>query len=137
MTRIAPVILLLTAAASAPAPTSPAALAEPAGRIILFGATWCAPCRAERAEAQALAAAAAPWQVTLAWIDRPITAPAGLDTLTPGQAERLARQYGGEGFGLPFAVAVDATGHACGLYRGPLRAAAMPVLLAGCGSEQK
>jgi hypothetical protein len=37
------------------------------------------------------------------------------------EAQALAVRYGGQGFGLPMTAIVDAQGHACPVWRRPLR----------------
>jgi len=94
---------------------------EPASsprRIVLFGAHWCAPCRAELQALPALAAAAAPVPIVLAWIDRP---PRTAFSQVPAPAARaLAKRIAGDGYGLPFAALLDADGTPCAIRRGPL-----------------
>jgi thiol-disulfide isomerase/thioredoxin len=85
-------------------PTS--ALGAEPHRIVLLGARWCAPCMAEYAHLPELVRAAAPDRIVLAWIDRPIAVPAGLqgqvDSL-PRRPRALAEHELGVGFGLPAA----------------------------------
>jgi thiol-disulfide isomerase/thioredoxin len=82
----------LSLALSLAMPTS--ALGAEPHRIVLLGARWCAPCMAEYAHLPELVRAAAPDRIVLAWIDRPIAVPAGLqgqvDTL-PAPAARAGR----------------------------------------------
>ncbi|GHC98866.1 hypothetical protein GCM10019060_31100 [Novosphingobium pokkalii] len=109
----------LSLALSLAMPTS--ALGAEPHRIVLLGARWCAPCMAEYANLPALVRAAAPDRVVLAWIDRPIAVPAGLqgqvDSLPAPAARALAEHELGVGFGLPAALA---PGRGCPPWRGPL-----------------
>ncbi|WP_343615179.1 hypothetical protein [Novosphingobium sp.] len=94
-------------------------------RVILLGARWCAPCMAEWRNLPRLAAMVAPDRIVLAWVDRPIAVPPALasqvTTMPAAEAQALAVRYGGQGFGLPMAAIVDAQGHACPVWRRPLR----------------
>lgn len=107
-------------------PASLQAQSEATGRrIILLGARWCAPCMAEWRNLPRLAAMVAPDRIVLAWVDRPIAVPPGLapqvTTMPAPEAQALAVRHGGQGFGLPMAVIMDAQGKACPLWRRPLR----------------
>lgn len=92
--------------------------------ILLFGARWCAPCMVEYRELPNLVRAASPEHITLAWIDRSIAPPAELASdvraLPVDEAQRLAGQIAGVGYGLPFSAAFDASGHVCAIWRHPL-----------------
>ncbi|MDE2405872.1 MAG: hypothetical protein KGM17_14480 [Sphingomonadales bacterium] len=122
------ILVLLQATLLAPAPAAPAPM-----RLVLFGAVWCAPCRAELRNLPALAGAAAPQRITLAWIDRPaLPTTAEVAQLPPAQAARLARELLGEGYGLPAAVMLDAGGRACAVLRAPLTPAAIAGLRKAC-----
>jgi len=108
-----------------------------ANRLVLFGAHWCAPCRAEAAILPALVGAAAPARVMVAWIDRPFALPAGLPpdrvvALPPAVAEGLAGQVGGQGYGLPMAASFDGLGHVCAVRRRPVTPDDVATLLAAC-----
>lgn len=92
--------------------------------LVLFGANWCAPCRAEIRELGALTEAAAPARLQLAWIDR---APAGLPTrpdprwtvLPPAEAQRLFERFGPSAQGLPVAI-LFREGRPCAQKAGPV-----------------
>ena len=119
----------------------PGATASPVpvreGRTIMtFGARWCAPCMVEYRELPELVRAAAPDQITLAWVDRQIAAPPGavatVRSLSTDEARRAARRIGGEGYGLPFSAMFDETGHLCAVWRARLKAADVAVMRAQC-----
>ncbi len=132
--------LTISAAIFAASPALAAAPSEPArpriARVVLVGAHWCAPCRAELPELGALAAAAAPARVALGWTDRqpPVPAPlAGMIELVPISAARtLASRHGAAARGVPFALAYSADGALCTLWRGPLRPADWAKLESQC-----
>ncbi len=118
--------------------------AEPAGqppisRVVLIGAHWCAPCRAELPELGALAAAAGPARVMLGWIDRkPVLPPASsavIEVLPVAAARNLVSRHGIAARGVPFAVAYAADGKPCTVWRGPLTPADWPTLTRQCAGE--
>ncbi len=78
----------------------------------------------EYANLPALVRAAAPDRIVLAWIDRPVVAPATLqgqvDSMPVAAARDLAEKRLGVGFGLPAALAPV---RLCLPWRGPLRPA--------------
>lgn len=124
---------------------APAALAQPAAdeagrRIVLVGARWCAPCQLELRTLPALEAASVPYQLELAWIDRPPSLPdvPGRRTrILPLPAARaLAEAHGSEGRGLPFAILIARSGSVCAIWRGPLRPADIPAFRQRCDNRQ-
>jgi len=112
--------------------------AEPApvARVVLVGAHWCAPCRAELPRLAALAAAARPATLALGWTDRlpmlPAAARTAVEGLPPATARTLLERHAQTARGLPFALAYTATGTLCALWRGPLTEADWPALAARC-----
>ncbi len=108
-----------------------------ANAIVLFGAHWCTPCRGEYRILPALAAAAAPTRLILAWIDQAIVPPSGgpaggMAALDVADAQGLAERIGGEGYGLPFSAMFDSDGRVCSLWRKPLRPEDIAPLKAAC-----
>lgn len=111
---------------------SPAA-AEDDLTLVLFGAQWCAPCRTELRELSALAQAAAPARIRLAWIDR---APTGLPSgawsvVPPAEARRLFERSGTATRGLPMA-ALFSGDRACAHWQGPVTVAEVRRLKEAC-----
>jgi thiol-disulfide isomerase/thioredoxin len=94
--------------------------------IVMFGAHWCAPCMGELRRLPELAAAAAPDQLLLAWVDSsvgPSQTTTGFESLSPNAARRLARSLMGDGYGLPFSVMFDPRGDVCAVQGSPLDSA--------------
>jgi len=122
----------LTILAGSPARAEP----TPIARVVLVGAHWCAPCRAELPRLAALAATARPATLALGWTDRPPLLPAAarstVEVLPPATARALLDRHAEAAHGLPFALAYTATGKLCTLWRGPLTEADWPTLTARC-----
>jgi thiol-disulfide isomerase/thioredoxin len=104
--------------------------------IVLFGARWCAPCMAEYSNLPALAAAAAPDHIALAWVDRKIAPPSAasldLQSVAVDQARILAQSILGEGYGLPSSVMFDENGNACAIWHAPLHVSELTAFRAMC-----
>ena len=87
-----------------------------------------------------LVRAAAPDQLVLAWIDRPITPPGDLAdhvvSLPAADAMRHAVRIAGEGFGLPFSAMLDANGRACAVWRGAIGPTDIDTLRARCNQPR-
>ena len=128
-------MVLAAAPAGATAPT------YPARTILLFVASWCAPCHGEIAQLPRLREAAGNWRVLVVPIDRGRATAAMLQGVpaaqrwVPDAAAMAALRddlFGGTA-GLPFSVAVGGDGRPCGTHRGVLSAARVAALRAGCG----
>ena len=138
--RILPLVATCTVLSASAAWGEPqSAPAHPAiTRVVLVGAHWCAPCRAELPELGALASAAHPARLALAWIDRKpvLTAPASglVEVLSVSAAQDLVARHAAAGRGVPFAVAYGADGKPCTVWRGPLKSADWPKLEQACGA---
>lgn len=141
LTRILLVIASYTilAASGAQAQNAPAhtAIDRPAiTRVVLVGAHWCAPCRAELPELGTLASTVAPARITLGWTDRKPLLAANLagtiEVLSVMAARDLADRHGAAARGVPFALAYGPDGTVCTVWRGPLKPADWPKLEQAC-----
>lgn len=142
-TRIARWSCLLCAALSAalPVPLPAQATVElPPRTILLFVAEWCAPCHAEVARLDEIAAAARPFRVLVVSLDEDRAAARMLREVDPdrrwrpgraalaGARERLLANVPG----LPYSVAVDADGRVCGDSRRGMDAGRTRALMRAC-----
>ncbi len=118
-------------------------IAYPHQSIVMFVASWCAPCREELSRLSTIVVAARPWDVVvMAMDDTPGTramlasVPAVHRRWQPGPAERqgLANLMFQETGGLPFSIATDAVGRPCASIRSGLDAARVRQLLTACRS---
>ena len=109
---------------------------ETISRIVVIGAHWCAPCRAELPELGALAAAARPARIALGWIDRkPVVAASlaeSIAILSVSTAQDLANRHGAAARGVPFALAYAADGKLCTVWRGAVTPANLLILEHQC-----
>lgn len=102
----------------------------PRPAIILFWAAWCAPCRAEVSQIEALSRAAGPLPVIVVATDADRTSRRLLGGLAPDRvrypdapaSDVLAMMPGGGG-ALPAAMAIDASGVVCASVQGPVNPA--------------
>jgi thiol-disulfide isomerase/thioredoxin len=116
------------------------AAAEPrnAGQtIIFFGASWCAPCRIELRNLPALAKAAAPNRLEIAWIDRAPPASArmagsNVAVLSPQEALRKFEMIAGDNRGLPVVAMIDGNRRICAILRQPATVARLRSLDGSC-----
>ncbi|RHW16684.1 hypothetical protein D1610_14940 [Sphingomonas gilva] len=125
--------MLLTAAA--PADTPP-----PKNAILLFVASWCAPCHGELRMLGSIGRQAAPMRVIVV----PIDARRGTEAmiarvpenqllrLEPRAATAMMRRLSGGAPGLPTAVAIDRAGRVCGVERRSLVPERARALRLGC-----
>ena len=118
------------------------AVAEEQGArtIVLFGATWCAPCRVELRGLRDLAAAAPRINWIIAWDDNSLSRlrfarPAALREVTGSAAAALKARLAPDAAGYPFAVMLDAQGVRCAAWPGPLTPALVDRLRKECASH--
>ena len=115
---------LLTGAA----PAEP--VRSPARSILLFVASWCAPCHGELRQLPAIAAGAGAYRVLVVPIDRGRATDAMLrgvpaEQLWRPDAARMAEvrtELLAKTAGLPFSVAIGEDGRPCALHRGGMTA---------------
>jgi hypothetical protein len=136
--RFKPALAIAAMLLAAPAVTSAGEPVTPAHTIILVGADWCAPCVIELRELPALARAAAPDRLVLAWTDRAARLPAeavrlGVTQVPLATAREMLARYGEGNAGLPLAVMLRGDGTACGRLRKGLSKDGIAVLLKSCG----
>jgi hypothetical protein len=106
--------------------------------VVLFGANWCAPCRAELRQLPALVAMAAPDRVVLAWLDRPPAVARshdGIRVMTPAEARALFRDVPGNQ-GVPLTAMLDASGRVCAQVPEALHAGSLARLRGACAGGQ-
>lgn len=137
---------LALSAASQVGPTAAAADTPryPADAILLFVASWCAPCHAELARLPEIRAAARPRRVLVVAFDSGAATQAMLRAVAPAErwqpegAERRAMETAlyAETAGLPFALVTDARGRRCATLREGLDAARTRTLIARCPATE-
>ena len=137
--------LLLVAAGSPAAAAQERAAAgqnrAEADTLLLFGASWCAPCVAELRSLRPIAEQTAPAKVLIVWQDNGIArlVPPSLGNVAlagPEEAQKLTSQFSATGGGLPFAVMIDAAGRACAQHRGPLTPQNAAAMARSCGATR-
>jgi len=105
--------------------------------VMMFGASWCAPCVAELRRLPELAAAASPGQLVIAWIDRQPgmrgrALPDNVRIMSPDEARRHFASISEGNQGLPLTAMFDTAGKRCGLLRKPADASGLRRLKEDC-----
>lgn len=119
MPRLSTVCLLLLIFAGA----APGRAAESERRsLVLFGASWCAPCIAELRNMEAIAASMPGGRIVIAWNDSGISRfrfarPANVELASPARARALKAELAGDAAGYPYAVMLDGEGRVCARWR--------------------
>ena len=132
--RTVPLALLLAGIAGAAS-----AVAEPPyppRALLLFVASWCAPCRAEIGRLDAIAASAEPLDVRVVPLDRTSATAAmlrGVPSARVWRSASAADAFVRDRGSLPFAIMTDAAGRACATYAYAVDSAAVTALRRRCG----
>lgn len=124
--------IVLLAAALLPAAAAPV---YPPRTLVLFVASWCAPCRAELRQFDAIAAAAAPLEVRVAPLDWTRGTAAMLRTVPAAhvwRSARVAEAFAQHSGGLPFSLMTDAEGRICATHDRALDPAAVRAMRRRC-----
>jgi thiol-disulfide isomerase/thioredoxin len=108
--------------------------------LILFGASWCAPCVAEVRAISGIAAAASGNPVVLAWTDDGISrlrivVPANVQVASKIRTEQLWNAHGRSAAGLPYSVMLDGAGQRCASWSRPLSPEAVAAMRRACRSN--
>jgi len=131
--------LLAFLVASGPASASDG-LRYPPDALLLFVASWCAPCHAELGRLPEIGAAARPLRILVVPYDEERGTAAMLRGVPaeqiwrpdPALRERVREDLFGETAGLPFSLATNGSGRPCGSSRLGLDADRARALAAGC-----
>jgi len=127
-----------TIAAGSPV-QAPVAALQP-DTLILFVASWCAPCRIELARADAIAVAARPRRMRIVPLDKGQGTTAMLRKVRPdlvwnpdkAEMQALETRLLTQTAGLPFSAMTDDAGKPCALHRAILDTAAVAVMRKSC-----
>ena len=110
---------------------------NPKHTILLFGASWCAPCIRELRSLGKLATAARPDRILLVWTDGGIkrhSLPSyeNVEVVSDIQGRVLVKKYASGNSGLPYSVMIDEKGRRCAEWRKGLTPEALIELRANC-----
>lgn len=116
----------------------------PPDAVLLFVASWCAPCHAELTRLPEIRAAARPLRVLVVPFDSGPATQAMLRGVAPAErwqpegAERRSMETAlyAETAGLPFALVTDRHGRRCAAWRAGLDAARTRTLIAACAAAE-
>lgn len=133
-------LIVLASAGFALGAAAPADGGYPPRSVLMFVASWCAPCHGEVARAAEIAAAAAPFEVRVVGFDATVSTEAMLRPLPDALRwepsaplrRRIAAELAPVSAGLPFAVAIDRDGRPCASERRGLDAGRVRALVARC-----
>lgn len=108
--------------------------------IILFGASWCAPCRAELRKLPLLAARARPDQVVIAWLDhipglKGTKRQGNVTILSTSAAHRLFHRIAPGATEIPLTKIVSSRGVVCATVHGPLKETLLRIAEARCANR--
>ena len=107
--------------------------------VLMFGASWCAPCIAELRNIATLASGARPDRIVIAWTDKDIrrytlAMPGNVEIASGPDAQRMARQYASDISGLPYSVMIDGQGRKCAEWTAGLSSEAISRMRVICAS---
>ena len=109
--------------------------AYPPRTLIVFVASWCAPCRVELRQIEAIATIAAPIEVRVTPVDRSSGTEAMLRDISAARVWRSARAlntFAQNNGSLPFNLMTDTTGRPCATYDRALDPAAVLIMRRRC-----
>jgi hypothetical protein len=112
----------------------------PPESILLFVASWCAPCHGELARLDAIGRGAQPYRILVVPFDDSRATRAMLERVPPAQRwqpdratqRRLAAEVERRSAGLPFSLALDRGSQICAGHREALDAAGAAAMVADC-----
>lgn len=104
--------------------------------ILMFGASWCAPCIAELRDIATLASAAMPNRIQIVWTDNginryKIALPSNVE-MASGAEVFEATRFISNVPGLPYSVVLDGQRRICAAWNGKLTPEAIRRMLADC-----
>lgn len=107
--------------------------------IIMFGASWCAPCIAELRNIGALASDASPDRIVIVWTDSGIrrynfARRDNIEMASGPAAQQMALRYASGIAGLPYSVMIDGKGHKCAEWKSGLTPEAIRQMRVTCSA---
>lgn len=112
----------------------------PPESILLFVASWCAPCHGELARLEAIGRGAQPYRILVVPFDDSRATRAMLERVRPAQRwqpdratqRRLAAEVARRSAGLPFSLALNSEAQICAGHSEALNAASAAAMVAAC-----